>query len=252
MYRVRGASGDVLARGPGFPPDLSPRAPPSPPVFSPPETFPHRPALLQPLLLLLLTGGGPGGGTALGRRAHESRGGNRLPRVPGIRSSPGTGAWGWLACNQRESTVSVTVCRARELLRGEPGKGRSRSARWSVKEEEPAEGEVITFRLGLLWQAAGEAGAGGTAEAGAVCPSRIWGNFEVLGRHQGLEGHRGRQEHTHRPHRPGGGGRPRLRPCQRRHAGAPMTLPVAKLYYWAAWGCWKRRGWTGRSVAIRA
>ena len=56
-----------------------------------------------------------------------------------------------------------------------------------MKEEEPAEGEVITFRLGLLWQAAGEAGAGGTAEAGAVCPSRIWGNFEVLGRHQGLD-----------------------------------------------------------------
>ena len=32
MRRVRGASGDVRARGPGFPPDLSPRAPPSPPV----------------------------------------------------------------------------------------------------------------------------------------------------------------------------------------------------------------------------
>ena len=32
MHRVRGTSGDVLAREPGFPPDLSPRAPPSPPV----------------------------------------------------------------------------------------------------------------------------------------------------------------------------------------------------------------------------
>ena len=38
MHRVRGASGDVRARGPGFPPHLSPRAPPSPPVFHPPET----------------------------------------------------------------------------------------------------------------------------------------------------------------------------------------------------------------------
>ena len=30
MHRVRGASGDVLARGPGFPPDLSPVRPPRP------------------------------------------------------------------------------------------------------------------------------------------------------------------------------------------------------------------------------
>ena len=35
MRRVRGASGAVLARGPGFPPDLSPRAPPWPPVSTP-------------------------------------------------------------------------------------------------------------------------------------------------------------------------------------------------------------------------
>ena len=37
MHRVRGASGDVLARGPGFPPNLSPRAPPSPPVSTLPQ-----------------------------------------------------------------------------------------------------------------------------------------------------------------------------------------------------------------------
>ena len=39
MHRVRGASGAVLARGPGFPPDIIPRAPPSPPVSTPPETL---------------------------------------------------------------------------------------------------------------------------------------------------------------------------------------------------------------------
>ena len=32
MHGFGGASGDVLARGPGFPPDRSPHAPPSPPV----------------------------------------------------------------------------------------------------------------------------------------------------------------------------------------------------------------------------
>ena len=37
MHRVRGASGDLLARGPGFPPDLSPRALPSPPVSTLPK-----------------------------------------------------------------------------------------------------------------------------------------------------------------------------------------------------------------------
>ena len=41
MHRVRGASGAVLARGPGFPPDIIPRAPPSPPVSTPPETTLH-------------------------------------------------------------------------------------------------------------------------------------------------------------------------------------------------------------------
>ena len=39
MHLVRGASGDVLARGPGFLPDLSPRAPPSPPVSPLPNPF---------------------------------------------------------------------------------------------------------------------------------------------------------------------------------------------------------------------
>ena len=37
MHRVRGASGAVLARGPSFPPDLSPRALPSPPVSTLPK-----------------------------------------------------------------------------------------------------------------------------------------------------------------------------------------------------------------------
>ena len=37
MHRIRGASGAVQARGPGFPPDLSPRARPSPPVFTLPK-----------------------------------------------------------------------------------------------------------------------------------------------------------------------------------------------------------------------
>ena len=94
-----------------------------------------------------------------------------------------------MACNQRESTVSVTVEPGPGASSGGAGEGevKIRAVERTVKEEEPAEGEVITFRLGLLWQAAGEAGAGGTAEAGAVCPSRIWGNFEVLGRHQGLD-----------------------------------------------------------------
>ena len=41
MHRVRGAAGEVLARETGFPPDLSPRAPPSPPV----STLPKHPVL---------------------------------------------------------------------------------------------------------------------------------------------------------------------------------------------------------------
>ena len=49
MHRVRGASGDVLARGPGFPPDLSPARPPRP-LFPPLPKHPssHRERVWSP------------------------------------------------------------------------------------------------------------------------------------------------------------------------------------------------------------
>ena len=72
MHGFGGASGDVWARGPGFPPDLSPRAAPSPPVSSLPKHSPRHSLLLHLPQLLHLDRPrlGPGlrqGGLAQGR-----------------------------------------------------------------------------------------------------------------------------------------------------------------------------------------
>ena len=78
IHGVKGASGGVPARGPGFSPDICPRAPPCP-ACSPPESLQHVPSSCpaRPVVHVPGRDGGGGGGGLFWRRA----------------ASAGRGAW---------------------------------------------------------------------------------------------------------------------------------------------------------------